>query len=226
MVVTLPLSPETRNLIGEPELLAMRRTAYLVNIARGGIVDEDALIRALSKERMAGAGLDVFAKEPLAPHSLLWRLPNVIISPHVAGIREDYAVLAMDLFCENLRRYLDGQEMLNVVDKKGATSAAASSLYRRLKPTRGQEGREKQSPAAPTVVLFELRKIDGAEVLRASLVDEKSVAQAHANAAHLRQDASRKRSAIPPPGRSDCSRPPSRSRSRRALWRGPPAMGE
>ena len=90
-----------------------------MNIARGGIVDEDALIRALSKERIAGAGLDVFAKEPLAPHSLLWDLPDVIIFPHVAGIREDYAVLAMDLFCENLRRYLDGQEMLNVVDKKG-----------------------------------------------------------------------------------------------------------
>ncbi len=118
VVVTLPLTPETRNLIGEPELLAMRRTAYLVNIARGGIVDEDALIRALSEERIAGAGLDVFAKEPLPPDSKLWDLPNVIISPHVAGIREDYAVLAMDLFCENLRRYLDGREMLNVVDKK------------------------------------------------------------------------------------------------------------
>jgi phosphoglycerate dehydrogenase-like enzyme len=118
VVVTLPLTPETRNLIGEPELLAMRRTAYLVNIARGGIVDEDALIRALCEERIAGAGLDVFAKEPLPPDSKLWDLPNVIISPHVAGIREDYAVLAMDLFCENLRRYLDGEEMLNVVDKK------------------------------------------------------------------------------------------------------------
>ena len=118
VVVTLPLTPETRNLIGEPELLAMRRTAYLVNIARGGIVDEDALIRALSEERIAGAGLDVFAKEPLAQDSKLWDLPNVIISPHVAGIREDYAVLAVGLFCENLRRYLDGQEMLNVVDKR------------------------------------------------------------------------------------------------------------
>ena len=118
VVVTLPLTQETRNLIGAPELLAMRPTAYLVNIARGGIVDEDALIHVLSEERIAGAGLDVFAKEPLPPDSKLWDLPNVIISPHVAGIREDYAVLAMDLFCENLRRYLDGQEMLNVVDKK------------------------------------------------------------------------------------------------------------
>ncbi len=118
VVVTLPLTPETRNLIGEPELLAMKRTAYLVNIARGGIVDEEALIRALSEDRIAGAGLDVFTKEPLPPDSRLWDLPNVIISPHVAGVRDDYVVLAVDLFCENLRRYLDGREMLNVVDKK------------------------------------------------------------------------------------------------------------
>lgn len=118
VVVTLPLTPETRNLINEPELLAMKQTAYLVNIARGGIVDEEALTRALEQDRIAGAALDVFAREPLPQESRLWDLPNVIISPHVAGMRQDYAALAVDLFCENLKRYLDGREMLNVVDKK------------------------------------------------------------------------------------------------------------
>jgi len=118
VVVTLPLTGRTRNLIGREELLAMKRTAFLVNIARGGIVDEDALEAALTEERIGGAALDVFAHEPLPAESRLWDLPNVIISPHVAGIRQDYAVLALDLFCENLKRYLGGQEMANVVDKK------------------------------------------------------------------------------------------------------------
>jgi D-2-hydroxyacid dehydrogenase (NADP+) len=117
VVVTLPLTGRTRNFIGREELLSMKPTAFLVNIARGGIVDEGALAAALVEERIAGAALDVFAKEPLPPESRLWDLPNVIISPHVAGIRQDYAVLAIDLFCENLRRYLDGRDMLNVVDK-------------------------------------------------------------------------------------------------------------
>jgi len=118
VVVSLPLTGQTRDLIGGKELLSMKRTACLVNIARGGIVDEDALVRALKEEQIAGAALDVFATEPLPPQSGLWDLPNVIISPHVAGIRQDYAALAVDLFCENLRRYLDGREMLNVVDKE------------------------------------------------------------------------------------------------------------
>jgi len=118
VVVALPLTGRTRNLISGEELLAMKRTAFLVNIARGGIVDEDALVAALVEERIAGAALDVFTREPLPPESRLWDLPNVIISPHVAGIRQDYAVLALDLFCENLRRYLDGRELLNVVDKR------------------------------------------------------------------------------------------------------------
>jgi len=118
VVVTLPLTPETTRLIGESELRSMKPTAYLVNIARGGIMDEEALIHALSENLIAGAGLDVFVREPLPVDSKLWELPNVIISPHVAGNREDYNTLAVDLFCENLRRYLDGHELINVVDKK------------------------------------------------------------------------------------------------------------
>ena len=81
-------------------------------------MDEEALIRALDEHWIAGAGLDTFATEPLPTESRLWELSNVIFSPHVAGSREDYNILATDLFCENLRRYLGGKKLLNVVDKK------------------------------------------------------------------------------------------------------------
>ena len=118
MVITLPLTPETRGLIGEVDLEAMKPSAYLINVARGGIVDEAALIRTLSEKRIAGAGLDVFGTEPLPPESKFWELPNVIMSPHIAGRREDYHVLATDLFCENLERYLSGKRLLNIIDKK------------------------------------------------------------------------------------------------------------
>lgn len=118
VVVTLPLTPETKKLLGEPELQAMKKTAYLVNVARGGIIDEPVLIRALSENWIAGAGLDVFAREPLPEESRLWELPNVIITPHIAGDREDYGAMAVNLFCENLSRYLDGQELVNLIDKK------------------------------------------------------------------------------------------------------------
>jgi D-2-hydroxyacid dehydrogenase (NADP+) len=118
VVITLPLTPETRGLIGEVELEAMKPTAYLINVARGGIVDEAALIRTLSEKRIAGAGLDVFGSEPLPPESKFWELPNVIMSPHIAGRREDYDVLATDLFCDNLKRYLSGKPLLNIIDKK------------------------------------------------------------------------------------------------------------
>jgi len=117
-VITLPLTPGTRHIIGEAELKAMKPTAYLVNVARGAIVDEEALIQALDENRIAGAGLDVFATEPLPPDSRLWDLPNLIISPHIAGDREDYASLAVDLFCENLKRYLQGKRLLNVINKQ------------------------------------------------------------------------------------------------------------
>lgn len=118
VVLAPPLTSETRGLIGEEELRNMKSTAYLINIARGGIVDEEALVRALDEHRIAGAGLDVFATEPLPADSRLWQFPNVILSPHVAGSMEDYFVRATELFCENLRRYLGGKRLLNVVDKK------------------------------------------------------------------------------------------------------------
>ncbi len=117
VVLAVPLTPETRSMIGEAELRAMKPTTYLVNIARGEVCDEPALIRALQEKWIAGAGLDVFAQEPLPPDSPLWQLPNVILTPHISGFSPNYEQRAADIFCENLRRYLAGQPLLNVVDK-------------------------------------------------------------------------------------------------------------
>ncbi|MFB0535064.1 MAG: D-2-hydroxyacid dehydrogenase [Anaerolineae bacterium] len=117
VVVAVPLTPETRKLIGEAELRAMKPSAYLVNISRGGTVDEAALIRALREGWIAGAGLDVFEEEPLPSDSPLYDLENIILSPHVSGFTLRYDERASDLFAENLRRYLAGEPLLNLVDK-------------------------------------------------------------------------------------------------------------
>jgi D-2-hydroxyacid dehydrogenase (NADP+) len=118
VVLSLPFTSETNKLIGEEELRTMKPTAYLINTARGSIVDEEALIRALDEHWIAGAGLDVFATEPLPADSRLWEFPNVIFSPHIAGGMEDYNIRATELFCRNLRRYLSGENLLNVIDKE------------------------------------------------------------------------------------------------------------
>ena len=118
VAVTLPLTSETREIIGEAELNAMKSTGYIINIGRGGLIDEEALIRALKEKRIAGAGLDVTAVEPLPPDSPLWDLDNVIISPHISGGMEDYIARATDVFCKNLDRYLIGKRLINIIDKK------------------------------------------------------------------------------------------------------------
>ncbi len=117
VVVALPLTPETRGIVSESVIRAMKPTAYFVNISRGEVVDEEALIRALREGRIAGAGLDVFWQEPLPPDSPLYDLPNVILTPHVSGATAAYNDRATDLFAENLRRYLAGEPLLNLVDK-------------------------------------------------------------------------------------------------------------
>lgn len=117
VVLVCPLTEETRGLIGEAELRAMRPDAVLINLARGEVVDERALVEALRAGRIAGAGLDVFAEEPLPPENALWSLPNVIITPHVAGALPDYVDAALEVFERNLRRYLAGEPLCNVVDK-------------------------------------------------------------------------------------------------------------
>jgi phosphoglycerate dehydrogenase-like enzyme len=117
VVLTVPLTPETRKLIGERELRLMKPSACIVNIGRGGTIDEAALIRALSEGWIAGAGLDVFEKEPLPSDSPLWDMPNVIITAHYAGVTPAYNERAMAIFLDNLRRYKAGEPLRNVVDK-------------------------------------------------------------------------------------------------------------
>ncbi len=117
VVIALPLTPDTHHLIGEAELKAMKPSAYLVNIARGAIVDEAALVRALREGWIGGAGLDVFEQEPLPADSPLWKLENALISPHVAGFTPHYDKRAAELFAQNLQRYLAGEPLLNLVDK-------------------------------------------------------------------------------------------------------------
>lgn len=118
LVVALPLTPETTGLLGERELRAMKPTGYLVNVARGAIVEQEALVRALREGWIAGAALDVFAEEPLPESSELWGLPNLVITPHLAGATMPYLERATDVFIENLRRYLAGGEMVNLLDRK------------------------------------------------------------------------------------------------------------
>jgi phosphoglycerate dehydrogenase-like enzyme len=117
VVIALPLTPATFHAIGETELRAMKPSAYLVNIARGPIVDGAALVRALSEGWIAGAGLDVFEQEPLPAGSPLWDLENALISPHVAGFTPHYDERAVELFAQNLARYVAGEPLLNLVDK-------------------------------------------------------------------------------------------------------------
>lgn len=116
VVVAVPLSKDTQRLIGEEELSAMKPSAFLVDVSRGGIVDQDALTAALREHRIAGAALDVFPEEPLPADHPLWKFPNVIITPHIAGISPHYDQRAVNLFAENLRRYLNGRPLLNRVD--------------------------------------------------------------------------------------------------------------
>lgn len=118
VVIAAALTPETQGLIGEAELATMKPTAYLINIGRGAIVDEAALVRALEARSIGGAGLDVFEHEPLPEDSPLWKLKNVIVTPHFAGATPHYVERVMDIFLDNLARFQAGEPMRNVVDKK------------------------------------------------------------------------------------------------------------
>jgi phosphoglycerate dehydrogenase-like enzyme len=118
VVDCLPYTPETDKFIGEKELRQMKPAAIIINIGRGRTIDEEALIRALEEKWIAGAGLDTFEREPLPPESPLWELPNVIVTPHMSGWTDDYGTKAAAIFCENLKRYVEGRKLFNVVDKK------------------------------------------------------------------------------------------------------------
>lgn len=118
VVILLPLTQATRGSFGERELRRMKPSAYLVNVGRGGTLDEMALLRALRKKWIAGAGLDVFEQEPLPPDSPFWDMPNVIITGHYAGSMPGYHQRALGVFLDNLQRYQTGQPLRNVVDKR------------------------------------------------------------------------------------------------------------
>lgn len=116
VIVSLPLTPQTRGMIGAEELKAMKPGAFLVDCGRGGIVDHAALLQALQEKHLAGAALDVFPQEPLPADNPIWKQPNVIVSPHVAGISKNFDAHATDLFAANLRRYIDGAAVYNRFD--------------------------------------------------------------------------------------------------------------
>lgn len=118
VVIAAPQTTRTRGLIGRRELSAMKPDAVLVNVSRGGLLDEAALVEALRAGRLGGAALDVFRNEPLTPDSPMWDVPNLLITPHTAGYRRNHWDAVVALFADNLRRFERGEPLLNVVDKQ------------------------------------------------------------------------------------------------------------
>ena len=118
IVLSAPLTPETRGIVGEAELRAMMRTAVLINVGRGSLVDEAALIAALREARIGGAALDVFDQEPLPTGHPFYALDNVLLSPHAADHTPDWKQRAMQMFLDNFERYRKDEPLRNVVDKQ------------------------------------------------------------------------------------------------------------
>lgn len=118
IVAAAPLTAETRGMIGEPEFAAMKPEAVVINVGRGPVIDETAMVRALAAGRIKGAALDVFESEPLTAGHPLYTLPNVLLSPHCADHTPDWLERAMRFFLDNFERFRQGQPLLNVVDKK------------------------------------------------------------------------------------------------------------
>lgn len=118
LVLVSPLTEATRALIGEKELDMMKPGSYIVNVARGQMIDHDALIEKLKSGHISGAGLDVFPQEPLPPGDPLWRAPNIIITPHTAGSTPHYPERAAEIFKKNLDAFISGEPMVNVYDRQ------------------------------------------------------------------------------------------------------------
>jgi phosphoglycerate dehydrogenase-like enzyme len=117
-IIAAPLSPQTREMIGERELSSMKPSAFLINIGRGEIVDEEALIQALNSGKIAGAALDTFCQEPLPKNHSFWKMKNVIVTPHVGGASDIYVEQVLSIFEENLRRFLGGERrnLINLIE--------------------------------------------------------------------------------------------------------------
>jgi phosphoglycerate dehydrogenase-like enzyme len=118
VVVAAPLTAETRGMIAEPEFAAMKPTAVVINVGRGPVIQEEALISALSSGRIRGAGLDVFDEEPLPQDHPFYGMENVLLSPHCADHTADWLEQAMRLFIQQYERFRSGHPLLYVVDKK------------------------------------------------------------------------------------------------------------
>ena len=118
VVISTPLTVDTRKMINRTVLNACKPGQVLINLGRGEVIDEQALIAALQEGKLAGAALDVFAKEPLPETSQLWDLPNVLISPHNADQTQTSRYSSVKFFCENAERFINGQELLCIVDKQ------------------------------------------------------------------------------------------------------------
>jgi len=122
VVICLPLTDQTKGLIGEEELRSMKESSYLINVARGEIVVKEALVKALKERWIAGAALDVYWGDPtvnlLAPEDELWQFDNVILTPHNAATTDRYLPRAFDLFCANLERFIRGEELINLVSER------------------------------------------------------------------------------------------------------------
>ncbi len=117
IVLTVPTTAATERIIGPEQIALMKPNAWLVNLGRGRLVDDAALIAALAERRIGGAALDVFTEEPLPPDSPYYRLPNVIVTPHIAGAFPELNEVDREYFVENLRRYVAGEPLLSVVDR-------------------------------------------------------------------------------------------------------------
>lgn len=116
VIITVPKTPATDGLVAAEALAVLKPTAYLIDISRGGILDHNALMLALRDRKIAGAAVDVFPEEPLPADSPLWKMSNVIATPHISGNTKFYDERALELFASNLQRYLSGQALFNRID--------------------------------------------------------------------------------------------------------------
>jgi phosphoglycerate dehydrogenase-like enzyme len=119
LINVMPLTPQTKRLIGARELSAMKSTAFLISLGRGQTIDEGALVQALQDGEIAGAALDVFCTEPLPKDSPLWEMKNVIITPHIGGMSDNYVEQILSVFENNLQRFLEGerQDLINYIER-------------------------------------------------------------------------------------------------------------
>lgn len=118
LTVCCPITPQTHKLLSHAEFDALPDGCFFINVSRGKVVDEDALVAALESGKLAGAGLDVTYTEPCPPDNPLWTLPNVILTSHTAGASQNIAKRAMQTFLDNMHRYVNGEPLINVVDKE------------------------------------------------------------------------------------------------------------